>query len=217
MHHRLLPLIILLFSNTLFGQFSWGLKSGVNIASQKIESAETDRITGFQIMGLAQLKLKNNFSLQAETGYIRKGYQIEVDLSAETSETQIFQLNYLELSTLVRYDIPLGAKFGAYLAAGPSFGYAFSGKMRTENSPLYEGGSMEQDLYLDKLSLVRNDFSAAFGGGLSYQLSQMQLLLDVRYLAGLNNLDRAEQSASRTYNRGFGVSLGALFSISRKR
>ncbi|WP_161622688.1 porin family protein [Cesiribacter andamanensis] len=118
------------------------------------------------------------------------------------------QLNYLEFPLLGRFFLTRSGKFRPNVFAGTSFAFLLGAKNKAGDAD-YEpvpGASWEGF----------NKFDLGFSGGigLNYLIApETRLLLDGRYTHGLSDLIKQEPVA--VYNRGFAISLGLSFGLSR--
>lgn len=175
----------------LMAQLSLGVRGGVNLAKQSSKSdnfeVTTDAITGLTVAGIVELGLTKSIALQMEAAFVQKGGELE---GFKTT------LNHFDVPVLLKFKVGSGS-FGAYLAAGPTFGYALSGESDGEKIDDWEGYN-------------RFEIGASAGGGLGLNLSSGTVFLDARYLISITNLadDEGEDFTSR--NRGIGLSIGYL-------
>ena len=148
-------------------EISFGLKGGVNLANvnatQAIDQLTPDfkDITTLTFGGVAELGINENFAIQSELLYTQKGFGIRqgVDVNlfniplplGVTAETRF---NYLEMPLLAK------VKFGqrevkGFLMAGPTFGYATSGKLVTKANVLIDFTLTNTPINLDAINFER--------------------------------------------------------------
>lgn len=192
----LLSTAILLAANCfLMAQASFGLRGGVNLAKTSSKGGgievTTDAVTGLNLAAVLELGITENFAVQPELAFVQKGGNIK-DFDLKTV------INYLDVPVLAKYKFG-GESFGAYLAAGPSFGYALSGK---------SGGDKIEDWE----DYARFELGGSFGGGLGLKLVGSMVYLDLRYLLSLNNLNSGDDDFT-VRNKGIGISVGFLKSL----
>ena len=200
-----LTLTFSLFSIFLFSQGSFGVRAGLTIPNQNFEQDGVD-ISFDANLGLAlavfmELEISDNFAIQPELAFMQKGTKIELEFFGETV-TNKFRLNYLDVPILAK------AKFGnesiaAYVAAGPSFGFAISGSNEAD-------GEKEKIEEWDDFN--RFELGAVIAGGAGIPLEDGQVLFDLRYFFGLSNLDASDEDITAT-NNGIGISVGYLMSF----
>ena len=185
---------------------SFGLRAGVNIATVNIEqdgiSIEPDSRTGLDIGALLNIGITDAFSVQPEVSFIQKGYAI--DLLGDKVE---LILNYIEVPVLAKYGFG-SESFQGFVQAGPSFGFAASGKTKF--------GDEEEDIEFED-DFNRFDFGLQFGAGAGFAAGSGQAFVDFRYALGLSNLDASEGEESGTINnRGILLTVGYLVPIGGK-
>jgi hypothetical protein len=184
-----------------------GVKAGVNVANASVNPAlpadfSKSSRTGF-IGGIsAELKLAEPLSLQLETLYTQKGFEVSgATSSAGTRATATYKFDYVEVP------LTLKATFGSgpirpYVFAGPNVGFRVAAKAAVP------GGSVD---FKDETKL--NDVALDFGAGIVYQVdAKTALVFDVRYSLGLTNVitggDPGSSSKSRDVKLLFGVNVG---------
>ncbi|MEN0004070.1 MAG: porin family protein [Bacteroidota bacterium] len=197
--------IIFLFPLLLWGQLSIGAKGGINIAKWQ-DDKFLPSITRSQGSAIFEVGIRNNFFLDYELGFIQKGSTQPIDPGDGTSKEWYYTFNYLDLSVLLKYSIPIPSDFGVYIAAGPSFSYAISGESDVSSTTIRPTITKVD---FEVLGFRRTDFSVALSSGLSYQFNRVQLFTDVRYLIGLTDLIASEQDS--LFNRGLGITIGGLY------
>lgn len=208
---KLLALFLLVsFAVNSYAQ-SIGPKVGVNIASWAGDDIFDDysSLTGLQFGAVAEIPVGDKFSIQPELLLIQKGSGFDSDFLGTTIETDN-KLNYFEIPILAKIYLTEGPA-QVFVNAGPTIGFATSGKIVTE-----AGGEKEEvDIDFDDTDLSTFDFGVAVGAGAQFDAGPGKLFVDVRYLLGLANLDESEPEADRidVFNRGIGASVGFLFPL----
>ncbi len=159
-------------------------------------------------------------------GFIRFGFaglalQAEV-LALTKGAKQTFSDGTTELEGKLKFDyveIPVTAMFslgsGPYLFAGPSVAFETGCEIELET----EDGSAETDCDSEDEEFPRKktDFSLHGGAGIQFPIGPGQLLLEGRYIYGLNNLadDDADPEAEAKH-RTWAVMAGYAISIGRR-
>ncbi len=144
-------------------------------------------------------------SIQPELLYIQKG------VGAKSGNTTAdVHINYLELPVLVK--ISFGSEtIKGYVNAGPSIGYALSGKTKI--------GSTTSKITFDDTD-NRTDFGLQFGGGVGFQAGPGSILLDLRYGYGLTNTSKTPSGGNssdyKSQNRVVAVSVGYAIPLGGK-
>jgi len=194
---------LLLISVAVSAQLSVGLRGGVNIATQTFEAdgfdISPDNIMGLTLAGILELGLTENFAIQPEIAFVQKGYQIDIEIFGTKSSIKN-RVNHIDFPILAKYKFG-GEAIGAYVAAGPTFGYAMSGSIT-------EDGDKEK--YEDWEDYNRFEVGGSLGGGLRFG----KFFVDVRYLLGFTNLFTGEDDEiSKARNRGISLSVGFLSNL----
>lgn len=191
---------IVMLSATLFAQLSVGLRGGVNIAKQTYDAdgfdISPDNIIGLTLAGIIELGLTENLAIQPELAFVQKGFKFEFeDISGEKTTSKL-RINHIDVPVLVKYKFG-GETIGAYLAAGPTFGYAITGSSE-------EDGDKTKFEDEDWEGYNRFELGGSLGGGLKFG----KLFLDLRYLLSFSNL--TDESDVKAHNNGISISLGFL-------
>lgn len=182
---------MLLLSAAVFAQDNvrWGVKAGANFSTIHTESDAPSwgSRTGIHAGLLAHIHLNKNWAIQPEAVYSLQGSK-----NTEGGETQVNNLNYINVPVLLQYMFDNGFR----LQTGPQLGFLVSantkieGGTHTENTDLYN----------------KTDFSWSFGGG---YLSNSGLGVDARYNLGLT--DVYKPGAMKETNGVFQVGLFYMF------
>jgi len=195
----LLPVVLLLSCRQNgFSQVRVGGEAGINIATLSVslndfywDESKVSSYVGPAFGGIVQADLTSLLFLRIEPMYIQKGTKHQIDYSVfagpPASIEQPLKLEFLQLP------VALGVQFGEgalrpYLFAGPDIGYM-----------LTRGYS-------------RTDFALDVGLGGEFALSSTcSILLDIRYSAGLTNLNSEDPGAPELRSRGIQPLVGLLF------
>ena len=190
------------FANAQKAQF--GLKGGVNVASQNYSgdgAPSPSSIIGFHIGGFVEIKISDKFSIQPELVYSTQGskfdFMAEYDGNIYDTENT-FKLSYINIPVMFKYYAT--EKFS--LEAGPQLGFLTSSKMETE----VIGQSVTQNV---KSLFESIDFGLNIGAGYYFTKN---ISAGVRYNFGLANVGKNEDGSDDSIkNNVFSVSLGYKF------
>lgn len=216
---------LLSFYTVTFAQFSVGLKGGVNFANvyttEALGSLTPDfkYIDEFHFGVVGELGLTNNFALQSEINVIKKGLQFDEDFNANVFNMDIplgvtteARFTYVEVPVLAK------VKFGdgplqAYAVAGPTFGYAASGRLDNTAKALLEIDLGTVNLDLDDINYERFEVGAQAGLGAVLDLGGTQLFADARYGLGFTELYDIPVFEEKVKNKGISLSAGIMFNL----
>jgi hypothetical protein len=191
----LLCTLFFLSASTLFGQATFGVKAGLNLAKVNIDatipgfgsaSSSSDNLTAFHAGIYMRAPLSSSVSIQPELIYSGQG---------GTASGSDLKLDYLNLPIMLLYHA--NERFN--LQAGPQLGYILS-----TNS-----GSVSNDFNA-------LDFGIAFGAGFDFASGAN---LGFRYVLGLSNITKVDTTGApagtsiTTTNQVIQFSIG--FKISR--
>lgn len=193
---------------------SVGPKLGLNMATLtgKDPLYEKGSIAGFNVGAIASIGINDRFSIQPELFFSQQGYRADadiVDLGVETTTVQT--LNYINLPVLAKYTFGENNLRG-YVNVGPYLGIMIGGRERVDIDGREE--SVERIDFDLQNKLKRMDFGIALGGGALFRAGEGELMLDLRYSAGLVPVsDEVIFSAGRDKNSVLGISVGYLFPL----
>ncbi len=191
-------------NSLLMAQISVGARGGFNFAKEYLqvkwegeEESETSEVmTGATFAGIVEIGLSKNFAIQPELVFIQKG-------GSGKNEGEDVLFNHIDFPLLAKFKY--GSEyFNVYAAAGPTFGYALSGK---------NGDYKFKDE--DWEGYNRFEIGASLGGGLGMNLKKGTAFVDVRYLFSLSNLMDIEDAELEgiditAKHRGVGLTFGYL-------
>lgn len=191
---------MLFLSANTFGQTAKTyLDLMVNVVSTSINYGESNSAlsdykktsNGIQAGASFQAGITPAFSIVSELYFMRKGGQLKVNNPIFPSGSTL-RLNTIELPLLARLHIGR-----AYINAGPSIAYAFSGKM--------EIGDKNSSLRFENIigGIKRFDAGIQAGGGYEFPWKQRRIALDLRYCYGLTNISYDKEM----YNRAVMISV----------
>jgi hypothetical protein len=171
----------------------------VNVVSTSINYGESNSAlsdykktsNGIQAGASFQAGITSSFSLVTELYFMRKGGQLKVNNPLFPSGSTL-RLNTIELPLLARFHIGR-----AYVNAGPTIAYAFSGKM--------EIGDKNTSLLFENTlgGIKRFDAGIQVGGGYEFPWKHRRIAVDLRYCYGLTNISYDKEM----YNRAVMVSV----------
>ena len=175
-------LISLLFVSDLAAQA--GLKGGVNFStlSQKgadLLSLSWGSYTGFTIGGFYTFGINNYLAFQPELYFSRKGGKLEGSIGGFMGSKSI-DIDYLEIPLLMKLRFPTQSKISPSVFIGPYGAY----KLSSGGTISILGFELEEGL----IGITDSDFGLVFGGAIDYQVSNVTVILDIRYDLGLVNV-----------------------------
>jgi hypothetical protein len=168
----LLAVPFLLISVYSFGQFSLGVKAGLNVNDVIIKDAPwgADGMKaniGFHVGVYGKLAISKKFSFIPELQFSQRGYK---STSATSSDARV-NLNYLELPLLLSYS---PVEF-LNIDLGPNFAYKLSAVSKSD------GTSRNID------NIFEEDLDVGITGGLRFNVSE-KISIVGRYYYGISSL-----------------------------
>jgi opacity protein-like surface antigen len=186
--------LVFCFANAQKAEF--GVKAGVNIASQKfsgVGAPSPSAVTAFQVGAFLEVKISDKFSIQPELLYSLQGSSF--DFKSGTIDTKnTLKLAYINIPVMFKYYA--AEKFS--LEAGPQIGFLTSAEIVTEAM----GQSVTQDI---KSSFKSVDFGLNIGAG--YDFTE-KISAGVRYNLGLTNIGKNDGSGDSIKNNVFSITVG---------
>ncbi|MCB0583943.1 MAG: PorT family protein [Phaeodactylibacter sp.] len=200
--------ISLLSMAPLKAQVAIGPRAGIHFARADFdiyEGLEVSDQVGL-LAGLAvEITLGENFALQPELSYLRRGYLLEELPQGIKKETEL-DMEYLDAGALLKGKFG-GHELGAFLSIGAFYSLALEGVLTQRE----EGNRNIFPVQLDD-NFNRRDVTLAGGGGFHIGMGRHALFFDGRYLLGLKKIEKIEGSYPFT-NRGMSISSGLLFRL----
>jgi len=169
-------------------QVRFGIKAGVNIETQSMLGqlwTNQNVRAGFIAGGTLEFIVNDQLSFQTELDIQQKGEKINATESG-LSTSVINEFNYVTVPLLIKGnfndELSLGDKWNIFGYTGPYYGYLFSAK----NKLIDDNITTETDIINNS---DKNDWGFIFGGGVSYNLSNHDIIFcDLRYDMGLNEI-----------------------------
>ena len=159
-------------------QFSWGIKGGLNLASNdfsdlkgmnKEQIMSTDSYTGFFIGPKAELRVPIlGFGLEAAALYSQKGMSL--------GDNETFKQNSFLIPLNVKYAFGLGNFANIFIAAGPEFGFNMGETTKVINN-LIVGADGETSGDIKAYVLEKSTLSINVGVGATL-LNHLQVALN---------------------------------------
>lgn len=195
MKKLLLSLSLLLSGYAGFSQVSFGVKSGINIATTKGLIEFVKNRVGWYGGGFATIPINEKFYLQPELLYSSKG-----NGEKYKPYKTVLTLNYLDVPIVLGYKIDHKTS----LVFGPELGYFLSAHRVYNNNENFN---------------VSKNYPSKFDVGLDIGLKYMaikDILIEVRYSYGLKTFYAIDEVCNRTIptnaaNRVFQIGINYLF------
>lgn len=216
-----------LFTWQATAQVSLGFRAGVQLADVQASGItnslrpNTQAIWGPNLALLTEIGLSPNFAIQTEFNYLTRGFEIREGVDLELfganiplGATVTTRINYLDLPILAKYKFG-GEKVGAYLIAGPVFGYALNGRLETRANFLVDIPIYDTDINLNNDNINRFEVGGSLGAGLSFNTSVGKFFIDARYTQGFTQMDQISFLDLNLRNKGFGISAGYSIPLTR--
>ena len=206
-------------------EISFGIKAGVNFANvnatQALDQLTPDfkDIMTYSFGGVAELGINENFAIQSELLYTQKGFGLREGVNVDLFNiplplgvTAESRFNYLEVPLLAK------VKFGndqvkGFLTAGPTFGYATSGRLVTKANVLVDFRLVDTPINLDAINFQRFEVGGALGGGVAFDTDFGELFVEARYNHGFSQLYDIPLVDETLRNRNIALSAGIMIPI----
>ena len=220
-----LSVVALCFAMSAMAQVQVGPKLGLNLnkiadGEETPEGMEEPLNVGINIGAAFSFSINENIAIAPELTFSQKGFK---EKEENGDDSYSVTTNYIDLPILVRASF--GDAIKGYFNAGPTFGYWLGGQVKyveegeSEKSKIVfaenESEVDEDDTFYPKEYFNRMEIGAAIGGGVMFDTGNGNLLLDVRYNAGLTNIvdkDLLESNdIKKQKNAGLSLSVIYLF------
>jgi hypothetical protein len=219
----IISLLGILISLSINAQ-SFGIKLGANLSGINSNMLDVDSITDQLKPGLTgglvfEYNPVKHFGIRTEAIFSQKGYKINAVPSLDTTDivTDIsVNINYIEVPVLLK--VNLGP---VYIAAGPYFAYAVSGKEIAEIT--LDGEKLAEELYTnygqvpsndifksgefngDNIEFSKTDFGINAGIGVKF----LKFFIEGRYGMGLSNIEDFENMPADDFKKNYTISISA--------
>ena len=184
-----------LSSNTLWAQWSYGVKGGLNLSNVKCEAWDPMFKIGVQAGGFVKYHFNDAWSLQTELLYSLQGCRFEVWESNMEENKIMFKRNthYLNMPILAHFHFT--HKF--FLEFGPQIGFQIAAYQKYNNERHHVADTKPVDV--------------ALIGGLGYFFNE-HWEMDVRYIHGFLPVTKYWGSDdNKATNRSIQLSVGYMF------
>ncbi len=187
-----------------FAQFSWGVKSGLNISSLT-DVPSNQMKTGIYVGAFAEYRFNDYISIQPEVVYSRQGVAYNVTKEGDVTTRNRIRANYINVPVLAR----LYLLDNLTLDLGPQIGFVLTAKDfskvvdKTDGRDVWNGKSR-----LDKNTYNVIDFSIAMG--LTYNLSD-NCFVSARYGLGITNFFDKDKTGVNGKNSVIQIGTGFTF------
>lgn len=198
MKKLLLAALVVLGAVSVNAQVQFGVKAGLNFADLKFSNwgsstPATKSLVSFHAGAIADITIAESLAIQPGLLFSQKG-------TKEDGGDGKITLNYIEIPVNVMYKLNAGS-VKVLLMAGPSFGYALSGKD--------SGGGSSSDITFGSDPGTFKRFDCGFGFGAGVQFSSIQVTAN--YNLGLANIINNGGSDAKLKTTVLGLSLAYLF------
>ena len=221
----LVTLILLLVVIHAKAQITYGVKVGLNLANVTTSgtlSSDIDKSIrlGYNIGGLVNYSLSDNFLIQSGILLSSKGYKVKYANKVSTAtinSTGYYSPIYIEIPINALYKRDMGG-FKLQLFAGPYIGIGIAGKVSTdyEVTGTLPAGYATPVNYSETIKYGNDDsedmqkrIDLGFNVGLGIEYHKF--VYSVQYGMGLTNLSISTHNSSTVRNSVIGISIGYLF------
>ena len=160
-----------------------GAIGGLNIANLSIDGSSSLNVrTTFAVGGVVDFGIGERFGIRAEPMFVSKGTKAqERNAYWGTVDEAVFELDYIELPVLARYDLATTSTRG-YLIGGIAVGMSTGAQVELTRNTVTENVDFE-DVFSS------TDVSAQLGLGVSFAAGANRLGIDGRVAFGLVDIN----------------------------
>jgi hypothetical protein len=147
------------------------------------------------------------FGWRGEILYTRKGALAKSNATDENGQflgelNTFYNVDYLEIPLLATFTIPTGGAVEPVLFLGPALDFELSAEMKSE----YPSGVSIQNNSTEDLDDTRSsDYSLIFGAGVDIVSGPHLIMLQVRYVLGLEEVYFSAKNKTLSVVAGFGI------------
>lgn len=216
----LMSLLFALVATSVFSQIAVGVKTGINWSNINTSATSGGTIPNVDFLAsvnlgvFAEIGLSENFAIQPELVYTKKGFQIKEGFDFDLFKLPVFagvkvqtKINYLEMPLLAKYKFGTGA-IKAYVTAGPTLGYALNGKLQTKANFIIDIPLSNTNIDMSNDNFNRFEVGATVGAGVDFPMGSGSFFVDARYTHGLTKVDNISFAELALKNKVFGLSVG---------
>jgi len=189
-------------------EIKYGAKAGLNISNITNTNGGSS-LTSFHIGGVAEIFIKEKFSIQPELLYSAQGSSFDgiIDIPYNNTEIPVnvetsLKLNYINIPVMAKYYLTKGLN----VQVGPQFGFLTSAKLKIDKAT-YKGQTLPLESNNQSVKDQFNSFDFGVNFGAGYELP-VGVFFDARYNVGLSKVNK-EGDASK--NGVFQLSVGYKF------
>lgn len=198
-------------------QVAFGIKGGLNFASQTfkgvdLDSLEEKSITGVAVGALVEISFGDYFAVQPEVNFLQKGSETVTGVRTGTIEitrSTIKKFSYLDVPILAKLNLG-DENFKIYGVAGPTLGFALRGSQEEMTTVNGTSETEESDIDFDTDRLKRFELGGTVGAGLTIYFGTVGVFADGRYLLGFSNTKDNDDEIT-IKNKGVNANLGIVF------
>ena len=198
---------------------AFGARAGMmwnNVVSGDLDNTIDFKTISTSSIGLvADVKLTNNIAFHPELNYTEKGFKTNIGKDLTLLGVQL-PLG-ARASTVVKYvDAPLTIKYrfgntegvSFYAMAGPTLGYALSGKLETSAKVIIDFKIASTPINLNSQNYSRFEVGGIVGAGVNVPVGNGNFYVDARYTRSFQDVYEVPVIGSKVRNQGFGIGLG---------
>ena len=164
-------------------EMKFGAIGGLNIANLDIDGSSSLNVrTTFAVGGVIDFGISERFGIRAEPMFVSKGAKAqERNAYWSTVDKAVFELDYIELPVLARYDFATTSTRG-YAVGGIAVGMSTGAQVELTRNNVTEKIDFE-DVFSS------SDVSAQLGVGMSFAVGANRLGIDGRVAFGLVDIN----------------------------
>lgn len=189
-------------------QVVFGVKGGLNVSNLSVKDdgikVKYNPKQGIHIGAMVILPVSSSVNIEPAVLYSTKGAKgDDNDENVVLYSDESFNINYFEVPINISYNIKLSStdNVSPFVFAGPYIGYAFSGKIKSQNTTeKLEIGNTNNDDFKPL------DYGANFGAGVRFS----NFHISAQYGIGLANIQPGN-STLKVLNGVLGLSIGYRF------
>lgn len=217
----------LLISATATAQVNLGLRASYGFSDLRTDSeldAVSDQFSNASSLSfglIAELPVSDLFSVRSGLEVNRRGTTLALGEDATIFGATVpfgaeakTRFTYIDVPVLAQINIPTGSAIQPYVFAGPTFGYATTGNVRTTATAIVTFNLMTTDVDLDAINYERFHVAAMGGLGVRAALGeQLTVFAEGRFEQSLSQPYDVPLLDARTGFKGTQFGAGFMFAL----
>ena len=223
----LIAILALVTTTAATAQTTFGIRAGYGQSGLRsgetfdVVTEQTGWVAAPSLGVFAELPLSDLITFRSGLEYARRGTSVGLTQGLDLLGVRLpvgararTTFDYLEAPLLVQVNLPTEGSVQPYALAGPTLGYALSGKLRTSARALIDFNLTTTDVNLDAINYERFHVGLMAGAGVKARVgASAALFLEARYEHGLTQPYNVPLVRDGVGFQGWNVGAGVSFAL----